>query len=178
MISLITSSWFWEFLPTLPRHVYANALCHTCLCVFIWEEIFIQPSPNPAAVLPQVSLLDKENQRDRERETLCHCRVRDYKLNCALLDDMSAQQLPASDIRGEESMKKEREAREAVYASSAINLALFVCSKLQHVASASLSSQRVWLIFTLCLVGRRRSILFRSTWIANLPFRNLKWLSV
>lgn len=45
-------------------------------------------------------------QRDREQETLCHCRVRDYKLNCTLLGDMSAQQLPASDIRREETVVK------------------------------------------------------------------------
>lgn len=42
---------------------------------------------------------------------------------------MSAQQLPASDIRGEESMEREGVARAAGHASSAINLSLFVCSK-------------------------------------------------
>lgn len=97
---------------------------HACVCSFEKRSSFSQAQTQQQYNL--VSLLRRQNQRDRERETLCDCRVRDYKLNCTLLGDMSAQQLPASDIRVEESIEKEGEAREAVHASSAINLSVCV----------------------------------------------------
>lgn len=94
---LATSSWCVVFLPDTPgMSVHLLSVAHASLRVFIWEQIFIQSSSDPAAVQPRVSLLE----RKRQRETLCHCRVRDYKLNCALLGDMCAQKLPASDITG------------------------------------------------------------------------------
>lgn len=38
-----------------------------------WRGMFIPPSYSLAAVLQRQSLLKRENWKDRERETLCHC---------------------------------------------------------------------------------------------------------
>lgn len=101
-------------------------------------------------------LSSRGRTRETERETLCHCRVRDYKLNCTLLGDMSAQQLPASDIRGEESREKEGEAREAAPASSAINLSLFVCSKQNKNLASALPIKPASLTYSLHIISGKR----------------------
>lgn len=92
-------------------------LCNCCrshmpLCVCSFEKRSLS-SQAPTQQQYNHKYLSQRG-RDREQETLCHCRVRDYKLNCALLGDMSAQKLPASDITGEESFEKQGEAREAM----------------------------------------------------------------
>ncbi len=130
---------FEGFLPTFPRHAYAIALCPTCLSVGSLEKRSLS-SQTPTEQQHNLKHLSKRGRAtETERETLCHCRVRDYKLNCTLPCDMSAQQLPASNIRGEEGIKKEGKAREAVHASSAINLSVFVCSKQKRTQPVSLT---------------------------------------
>lgn len=72
---------------------------HARVCVHLRKDLY------PAGAQPSISINTSisSQERDGEHETLCGCRVTDYKLGSTPLVDMSVEQLPACDIRRMES---------------------------------------------------------------------------
>lgn len=141
-------------LPRNPRHAWAIAVGRPCLSPACVDSRDLYPvelrasgkkKPNKKK---QQSILHRRGG-DREQETLCHCRVRDYKLNCAAPGDTSAQKLPASDVAQERSAEQERRmwrGKESP-ASSTINLSVCVCVSQKNVAFL------IWLLLRLSVGG-------------------------
>lgn len=152
-------------LPRNPRHAWAIAVGRPCLSPACVDSRDLYPvelrasgkKKSQTKKIKQQSILHRRGG-DREQETLCHCRVRDYKLNCAPPGDTSAQKLPASYVAQERGAEQERRmwrGKESP-ASSTINLSLCVCVSQKNVAVL------IWLLLRLSVGGPIR---LRCVWI-------------